>query len=86
MDPRVYLPRIIAAAIAALLKYVGVEVGEETGITPELLDGVSLFIALAGYAAVHKKLSKSMNPGDVAQERRGHRVDDSGAKIPTPHP
>ena len=35
MDPRVYLPRIIAAAIAALLKYVGVEVGEETGITPE---------------------------------------------------
>jgi hypothetical protein len=80
-EPNVFLPRIIAAVIGALLTYAGIEIGEEAGVTHEMLESLSFGIAMVGYAVAHKLISKRLNPADLAQERRGNRDQD---KPPAP--
>jgi hypothetical protein len=58
-----YLPRIIAAAIAA---FAGTSAAHGIEIDPEQQEALGNFFTLVIYAVAHKLISRKANPADAA--------------------
>lgn len=71
---RVYISRIVAGPVAALVAFLvglGLELGAgfETALT-EVITLFAIAVLTSAYGVVHKLIDKRLNPGDVASTKR----------------